>query len=109
MDLNVFPAEDTDGLVALSTMEDLDRYTYLVAGCVGEFWTRIAVGRVSLKEWDVEKMSGIGVRFGKALQLTKSSVTSPAICAGRCYLPADELSVAGLTPEDLLHCANEPS
>ena len=109
MDLNVFPAEDTDGLVALSTMEDLDRYTYLVAGCVGEFWTRIAVGsEISLKEWDVEKMSGLGVRFGKALQLTNVLRDIPSdLRIGRCYLPADELSVAGLTPEDLLHCANE--
>ncbi len=25
----------------LGTAADLDEYTYLVAGCVGEFWTRL--------------------------------------------------------------------
>ena len=31
------PAE----IPALRTAADLDEYTYLVAGCVGEFWTRL--------------------------------------------------------------------
>ena len=29
-----------NGVRALSTENELDEYTYLVAGCVGEFWTR---------------------------------------------------------------------
>ncbi|MGI8438438.1 MAG: squalene/phytoene synthase family protein [Chthoniobacterales bacterium] len=33
-------------LVALQTTADLDRYMYLVAGCVGEFWTRICFRRL---------------------------------------------------------------
>ena len=28
-------------IVALETPSELDDYTYRVAGCVGEFWTRI--------------------------------------------------------------------
>lgn len=28
-------------IVALTNGAELDRYTYLVAGCVGEFWTRV--------------------------------------------------------------------
>ena len=40
-DLTRFPGEDEGGLAALETREELDRYTYLVAGCVGEFWTEI--------------------------------------------------------------------
>src|SRR5262249_57184458 len=40
-DLERFPGEDAAGLAALDTLAELDRYTYLVAGCVGEFWTRL--------------------------------------------------------------------
>src|SRR5947209_6680963 len=36
-DLGRFP--DPRRLVALETMADLDEYTYLAAGCVGEYWT----------------------------------------------------------------------
>ena len=31
---------------ALGTAADLDEYTYLVAGCVGEFWTRLCFRHV---------------------------------------------------------------
>jgi len=109
MDLGSFPAEDSGGLAALPTGADLDRYTYLVAGCVGEFWTKTSVAHESsLKRWDVEKMSATSVRFGKALQLTNVLRDLPRdLRNGRCYIPTDELSAAGLRPEDLLDPANE--
>jgi farnesyl-diphosphate farnesyltransferase len=109
MDLKSFPADDTSGLVALATGEDLERYTYLVAGCVGEFWTNITVSHESnLKDWDVVNMSVTGVRFGKALQLTNVLRDIPAdLRSGRCYIPADELAAQGLSPQDLLDSANE--
>src|SRR6266480_2873145 len=34
-DLTRFPGEDAASLAALDTLDELDRYTYLVAGCVG--------------------------------------------------------------------------
>ena len=109
MDLTSFPAEDSGELAALATGAHLDRYTYLVAGCVGEFWTRITVAHAStLKWWDVAQMSETGVRFGKALQLTNVLRDIPRdLRAGRCYLPADELAKAGLSPEALLDPSNE--
>ena len=109
MDLIAFPAEGSVALPALASGSDLDRYTYLVAGCVGEFWTMVSVlHEDNLKGWDVEKMSGIGVRFGKALQLTNILRDLPRdLRNGRCYLPADELAVVGLSPEDLLNPINE--
>ena len=109
MDLTSFPAEDSGELAALATGSDLDRYTYLVAGCVGEFWTKVTVAHTpSLSGWDVAKMSEIGVRFGKALQLTNVLRDIPQdLRAGRCYLPADELAAAGLSPDDLLDPSNE--
>ena len=109
MDLAAFPKEASGGLAALATWAELDRYTYLVAGCVGEFWTKISVvHETSLKAWDVEKMSELGRRFGKALQLTNVLRDLPRdLRNGRCYLPADELAMAGLSPEHLLDPTNE--
>jgi farnesyl-diphosphate farnesyltransferase len=109
MDLTSFSAEDSGELTALQTGADLDRYTYLMAGCVGEFWTKVsAAHESSLKRWDVAEMSVTGVLFGKALQLTNVLRDIPRdLRNGRCYLPADELKAAGLAPDDLLDPANE--
>ena len=109
MDLTVFPDADPGALVALPNGADLDRYTYLVAGCVGEFWTAVAAAHTPvLKELDLTEMSELGVRFGKALQLTNALRDIPGdLRNGRCYLPADELAAAGLSPEDLLDPASE--
>ena len=109
MDLTSFPSADLAGLAALPNAASLDRYTYLVAGCVGEFWTNLTAAHdPGLKGWDLAKMAEIGVRFGKALQLTNVLRDIPRdLRNGRCYLPADELLAAGLTPKDLLDPANE--
>jgi farnesyl-diphosphate farnesyltransferase len=103
-DLARFPGEDAGGLAALDTLEELDRYTYLVAGCVGEFWTELhVVHRPRLAGWDVAAMRATGVRFGKALQYTNVLRDVPADLAhGRCYLPARELAGLGLAPAELL-------
>ena len=97
-----------DAPVALPSFDDLDRYTYLVAGCVGEFWTETTVAATpALSGWDLPRMSQLGVGFGKALQLTNVLRDVPAdLRAGRCYLPADWLAAEGLAPADLLDPAN---
>ena len=104
LDLQVFPGEDEGKLAALETVQDLDRYTYLVAGCVGEFWTDVHVAhRPRLHEWDVPAMRALGVRFGQALQLTNVLRDVPRdLRQGRCYLPGQELARLGLSPPDLL-------
>ena len=103
-DLSRFPGEDEGGLAALETRADLDRYTYLVAGCVGEFWTEVHVAhRPRLRHWDLEKMTALGIRFGKALQLTNVLRDIPRdLRQGRCYLPSHDLALIGLEPRDLL-------
>ncbi|MER3422533.1 MAG: squalene/phytoene synthase family protein, partial [Nitrospiraceae bacterium] len=104
MDLAVFPGDSVEDLTALQTMDDLDRYTYYVAGCVGEFWTEIMCAHVrSLSAWDVSEMAKIGVRFGKGLQLTNIvKDIARDLQRGRCYLPVSLLREAGLEPKDLL-------
>jgi farnesyl-diphosphate farnesyltransferase len=103
-DLTRFPGEDTATLCALETLEELDGYTYLVAGCVGEFWTELHIRhRPRLRAWDRREAALQGVRFGKALQMTNVVRDVAAdLRAGRCYLPARELHALRLTPHDLL-------
>ena len=103
-DLATFPAPDSGLIGALDTLDDLDRYTYLVAGCVGEFWTDVMVAHdPAVRHWDRERMAGLGVRFGKALQMTNIiRDVSKDLRTGRCYIPIDLLVSVGLTSEDLL-------
>ena len=108
MDLTVFPGKAVDDLSALKTMEDLDRYIYYVAGCVGEFWTDLMCAyRRGLRSWDVRKMAQVGVRFGKGLQLTNVvKDIAHDLQRGRCYVPEPLLAEAGLKPHDLLDQQN---
>src|SRR5262247_4422053 len=103
-DLTRFPGEDEKGLAAIETLEELDHYTYMVAGCVGPFWTVLhATHRKRLVDWALREMSEEAVSFGKALQLTNVLRDVPGdLSHGRCYLPARELAALGLGPRDLL-------
>ncbi|MGD1017702.1 MAG: phytoene/squalene synthase family protein [Verrucomicrobiia bacterium] len=91
-DLQQFPGETEKELVALSSDDDLDRYTYMVAGCVGEFWTKMCVAHLpALRDWNVDEMSQLGVRFGKGLQLVNVLRDIPKdLRIGRCYLRVEE-------------------
>lgn len=104
LDLATFPPEDAGTLAALERPEDLDRYTYLVAGCVGEFWTdMLALHTPSLHGWDIATQRRWGREYGKALQLTNVLRDVPRdLRIGRCYLPHSQLAECGLVPEDLL-------
>ena len=90
--------------------EELDIYTYLVAGCVGEFWTRMCRAHLfPLARLDDSFLLANGVLFGKGLQLVNILRDLPAdLQQGRCYLPGGRLRALGLKPADLLDPANEP-
>lgn len=105
MDLERFPGESETDLAALSSLEDLDAYTYRIAGCVGEFWTNIMYAHLPRirRTWDREAKIRTGIRFGKGLQLTNIlKDLSTDLRRGRCYVPLELLSPAGLEPRDLL-------
>lgn len=104
MDLTTFPHEAEGRLVALHTRDDLDRYTFYVAGCVGEFWTEmLSAHRPSLAGWNVEEMKQRGIRFGKGLQMTNIlRDLAHDLRLGRCYIPLEDLNPFGLMPEHLL-------
>ena len=110
LDLERFADASLDRVAALETDAQLDDYTYRVAGCVGEFWTRMCRARLFPKEpLDDVVLLANGVRFGKGLQLVNVLRDLPAdLRLGRCYLPRLELRNAGLQPAELLDPANEP-
>ena len=79
-------------LTGLSDDNELDQYTYMVAGCVGEFWTKMCCAHLpALRDWNEPEMSELGVRFGKGLQLVNILRDIPRdLRLGRCYLPVTE-------------------
>ena len=85
LDLQRFPG-------ALQTDEELDEYTFLVAGCVGEFWSEMLAWKVP--KWATlpnDEMVALGRTYGKGLQLVNILRDLPGdLQQGRCYLPGNE-------------------
>jgi farnesyl-diphosphate farnesyltransferase len=107
-DLRTFPDERSGEIAALREYKELDRYTYLVAGCVGEFWTTMTYAHMpgTLKE-QPGTMARRGVHFGKALQMTNVlRDCGKDLRIGRCYLPQTMLDQYGLSARELLRPAN---
>jgi farnesyl-diphosphate farnesyltransferase len=89
---------------ALPTAADLDQYTYLVAGCVGEFWTRLCFRHLrNFATMSETKMLALGKHYGMGLQLINVlRDAGPDLRAGRCYFPEDELAAARMTSAQIL-------
>lgn len=110
LDLRRFDGASEAHIVALKTDAELQDYTYRVAGCVGEFWTRMCRAhifpRTRLNDGDLLAKA---VAFGKGLQLVNILRDLPSdLRQGRCYLPAEALQQIGLAPHDLLDAGSEP-
>lgn len=103
-DLQYFEQGRAGAPVPLQTLAELAHYTWLVAGCVGEFWTDIAMRhRPELQAWPRDAMVERGVAYGQALQLTNVlRDAAEDLANGRCYLPAELLARYGLQVADLL-------
>lgn len=89
LDIQRFPA---DGILrSLSSDQELDEYTWLVAGCVGEFWTEMCASEkpeALAPEADLQQMKVWGARLGKGLQLINIlRDIGEDLRDGRCYLP----------------------
>jgi len=89
---------------ALQTAADLDEYTYLVAGCVGEFWTRLCFRHLrDFTSLIPDEMLTLGRRYGMGLQLINVLRDAGTdLQAGRCYFPEDELPAVSLSPAQIL-------
>ena len=110
LDLKRFAGRKSSSMSALHTGAELDDYTYRVAGCVGEFWTKMCREHLFPDaNLDAARFLADSVRFGKGLQLVNILRDLPAdLRQGRCYIPAEHLATASLRPEDLLNPAVEP-
>ena len=104
LDLIRFGAASASQIASIETEEDLEEYIYCVAGCVGEFWTKVCRAYpLSGVQIDDETMVSDGIQFGKGLQLVNILRDLPKdLHHGRCYIPKDRLAQYGLEPHHLL-------
>jgi farnesyl-diphosphate farnesyltransferase len=104
LDLQRFGHADGEHIIALQSDAELEDYTYRVAGCVGEFWTKMCRARVfPAARLDDAALLRDGVRFGKGLQFVNILRDLPRdLRQGRCYLPAERLARVRLAPQQLL-------
>ncbi len=110
LDVLRFAEGTADVPVALATVEEFDEYTYLIAGCVGELWTRLCERHLPAgwRKKDEAEMFSLGRRFGQGLQTVNILRDLPEdLSSGRCYLPADLLVKHGLAIRDLSHAPQQ--
>ncbi len=109
LDLRRFASASAAKVIGLETAAELEDYTYRVAGCVGEFWTKICRAHLFPGvKLDEHQFLADGIRFGQGLQLVNILRDLPAdLKNGRCYLPTQQLDATKLFPETLLSPANE--
>ncbi len=93
LDVSRFPVDGE--LRALRTEAELDEYTWLVAGCVGEFWTKLCAEELQdafSKDTTIAQQMERGIRFGKGLQLVNIlRDIGKDLAMGRCYFPLETL------------------
>jgi farnesyl-diphosphate farnesyltransferase len=106
--LDVLRFADSSRTTALQTATELNYYAFLVAGCVGEFWTNVGVRHLpKFATRPRQEMVSLGVEYGKGLQLINILRDLGAdLRAGRCYLPREQLEALGVSPNEILR---EPS
>jgi farnesyl-diphosphate farnesyltransferase len=109
LDLQRFGYASRDNVITLQTDAELEDYTYRVAGCVGEFWTRVCRAHLFPNLAATEgRLMADAVRFGKGLQLVNIlRDLASDLKQGRCYLPGEKLRELGVKPLELLSPLSE--
>ena len=104
-DVERFAAPDAAPL----TPGELEEYTYLVAGSVGEFWTRLCFKHVpNYSARPLEEMLPLARRFGQALQFINILRDRRSDAdAGRIYIPDERFYVEMQHVSELLQSAAE--
>lgn len=94
---------DAEEVSALGTVEDLDRYTYYVAGTVGHLLTalfQLHDPRPARRRY--ERLEALATSFGRGLQLTNIiKDVSDDRRRGFSFVPRQLCQLAGIRPEDL--------
>lgn len=88
----------------VKTCAEIERYTWWVAGSVGEFWTKICA--LHLHDWHSAPQRDLlvwGAAYGQGLQrLNILRDAGRDLRAGRCYWPAEELQALDLDASRLI-------
>jgi farnesyl-diphosphate farnesyltransferase len=106
-DVERFTATNAEAPAAPLTPEELEEYTYLVAGSVGEFWTRLCFKHVpDYSAKPLEEMLPLARRFGQALQFINILRDRRSDAdAGRIYIPDERFYVEMQHVTELLESA----
>lgn len=101
LDLQRFHSSKDSKIVSLETSDDLNDYTYRVAGSVGAFWTRMCLTHLKgISSKSAEEMERLGIRYGQGLQLVNILRDfQKDLSIGRCYLPRQLWEPTGWRPE----------
>jgi len=93
-DTERFGTADQENPGFIETGEELEQYTYWVAGSVGVFWTEVGYSNYG-RNFSLEangEMKELGRNYGKGLQLVNIlRDVGEDLRNGRCYLPKEEL------------------
>jgi farnesyl-diphosphate farnesyltransferase len=92
LDLERFATASKSAPVALADDAALEDYAWRVAGCVGEFWTKLGFLTLGKRfsQAPLDLMLGWGSSYGKGLQLVNIlRDLEEDLENGRCYLPVE--------------------
>ncbi|MEO6845759.1 MAG: squalene/phytoene synthase family protein [Chthoniobacterales bacterium] len=97
-----------EGRKALSP-EELEDYTYRVAGCVGRFWTRICFRKISnVARLSEAAMIKLGIEYGKGLQLVNIlRDRNEDVSQGREYFAQDSFEKVMARAQEALSAGKE--
>jgi farnesyl-diphosphate farnesyltransferase len=95
--------------VQLATSDELEEYTYYVAGTVGELLSELfTLPQFKVPQKNRDILFASGVAFGKALQYVNIIKDSREdFTEGRCFIPADILKKHGLSLEEFFKSEKE--
>jgi farnesyl-diphosphate farnesyltransferase len=107
LDVSRFGQASASSPQTLHTEDELTHYTWLVAGCVGEFWTALCARHLrGFARLPTEHMHILGRQYGMGLQRLNIVRDAAAdLAQGRCYLPSERLTAIGLSPITLAEAA----
>lgn len=104
-DLTYF--DQSEGIKAFETGNQLENYCYHIGGAPGVFWAKSFLLKKNFTGEDAKKFITSATEIGKALQITNIlRDVSRDIRNARCYLPAEDLKKVNLTCKDLLNTAS---
>jgi farnesyl-diphosphate farnesyltransferase len=93
LDLERFGNASSQNIIALPDDAALNDYTWRVAGCVGEFWTKLGYATLgeNFSKAPPQELLKLASEYGSGLQLVNILRDLPAdLRAGRSYLPVDD-------------------